>query len=477
MAKITSIRSCLQTISDPSFDQTSLQSFRLKCHVIVSRSSKSKIFLQVTDGSTSQSIHVFIDSSTSHIKIGDHLDMTGHFVITPDRKQSVEFIPSSLVIYTPDESITPAQVAQYQHMYTTKTIQSIRDCHHIRPANSIYASIYRIRSKMLKAVSDYFDSKEIIRVDPNIFSKSDCEGAGESFSVQFGTKTEIKCDSEIVEVPEIYQLQVSSQLPLEWFTRCFSSGVYTMNPSFRAEKSMTRRHLACFTHLEWEQQFDDLSQLMDFSEDLVKSLYRTALATCKEDIEFVSPTSLATIGSYCLDGLDGKEKPWSRMTYTQAIDICHAHADELKKYFDLPIDTELPKWGDDLGSYCERYIAEQITKAPVFITDYPATLKSFYMLRNADGITVSCCDLIIPYMGELIGSSMREHRYDQLLKTMTEKSIPMKGLEWYVDARRYCSLPTGGAGLGFERFLMTLCDTDIRDVLAVPVAYGSHLEL
>ena len=491
---MTSIKSIFSSIAD----KESYEITDLRCYIVTLRTSKNKMFLECTDGSHSEMLHVFIDDedtikylTDNLIKVGYYISVTGKMVYTPDRKQKYEVIPSGdgIKIISKIEG-SSTEIAQRQLPFTVykqhDDVSIIRDKLDIRCKHPIYATIFRIRSALYLYIAEFFTSKGVLRIDPNIITSSDCEGAGEMFMIQQGTK-KVKIDSsKEIEVPEFFGvpagLTVSSQLELEILVRQFLTGVWTMNPSFRAEKSQTRRHLAQFTHLEWELMFKDLSELMDFSEDLTKFLIKKIHSDHKSDLELLQ--------SYGEKGIIEKlqkfssDDKWPRITYTMATIIIKKHKDDLLEYFKddslLEKGFVFPEWGDDLGSYCERFISEVIYGTPVFITDYPATLKSFYMLQNDDKKTVSCCDLLVPYLGELIGSSMRENSYEKLYQAIQDKKIDITSIQWYLDMRKYEPLLTGGAGLGFER-LCTVLTTgyksgEIRDVCAFPVAYGDHLK-
>jgi len=268
-------------------------------------------------------------------------------------------------------------------------------------------------------------------------------------------------------------LTVSSQLQLE--ALCSGMGaVYTTNPSFRAEKSLTKRHLASFTHLEWEIPFITLDHLMDFSEDFVVYIFKNVLEECKEDLEeldkFVSKGLIKKLEGFVSDR-------FGRITYTNAVEILEREKENVLKEFPELKKEEYPNWGDDLGGYCERYLSEKIFKKPIFVYNYPKVLKSFYMKQNENeknGMeTVQGCDLLIPTLGELIGSSIREDNYEKIIQEMDRRNIEKTTLEWYLDLRKNGTFPHGGAGLGVDRLVNLCCfmDGNIRDVVPFPVAY------
>jgi asparaginyl-tRNA synthetase len=265
-------------------------------------------------------------------------------------------------------------------------------------------------------------------------------------------------------------LTVSSQLQLEALCAGLSR-VYTLNPSFRAERSRTKRHLGCFTHLEWEIAFIDIKDLMNFSESLIKYVIGKTLKDCSGEYEELNKF----ISKGIIDKLNGFINcNFERITYDKAIELVENNKKQILKKFKELKFSELPKWGDDLGSYCERYICEEIYKKPTFIYNYPKDLKSFYMkIDENDSRTVNAVDLVIPYLGELIGSSIRENSYEKLVEQMEQLGMDKSKLEWYLELRKNGSAPTGGAGLGFDRLVnvCTLMDGNIRDVVPFPVSY------
>jgi asparaginyl-tRNA synthetase len=420
----------------------------------------------------------------------------------------------------------------------------------LRAHSRTQAAIFRIRSRLSMATTDFMRSKHVLHEDPNTITSADCEGAGEMFIVttlgeggllssiptrketlsSSKEKDKVKEKEVAVKVKEKEKdqekeakdepkkidwrrdffandeparLTVSSQLQLE--ALCAGLGaVYTTNPSYRAEKSKTTRHLASFTHVEAEIPFIEFKDLMDFEEEYVVTCFQTILKDCIDDLAVLE----SAYAPGCTDKLRWfVQERFDRISYDDAIKILEKDSEKVKKFIrgidgsGSKKEQELPKWGQDLGSHCERYLAEAYCKRPVFVYNMPAILKSFYMKRNPDGRTVQGCDLLIPGMGELIGGSMRENDYLKLARTMIERKmcttktkavesgvdpqskeaelliygLDFGSLQWYLNLRRNASTPTGGFGLGFER-LVTVCTSNleganIRDSLAFPVAF------
>jgi asparaginyl-tRNA synthetase len=437
----------------------------------------------------------------------------------------------------------------------------------LRVHSRTQAAIFRIRSHLSWATHAFMKEKRVFHLDPNTITSADCEGAGEMFIVttlgehglksiptrksillapskeedEEDDKTTISSTSSAATSSQVAnnnneidwrkdffrndfpcRLTVSSQLQLEALTPGVLH-VYTTNPSYRAEPSNTTRHLASFTHVEAEFSFIEFKDLMDFEEEYVVHCFQTVLDDCGQDLQVLEFQYAPGVTKKLQDFIS---QPFARMSYDEAIKILDQDQKQVHNMF--PEVKEIPKWGDDLGSYCERYLSEAVHKKPVFVYNMPAPLKSFYMRRNPDGKTVQGCDLLIPGMGELIGGSMRENNYHKLLQVMVERNmftfkdkkksaaalskkeqeafreaaiatiyaaeddkkqdltiqkkfkdllqqLDLSSLQWYVDLRRNASTPTGGFGLGFER-LVTVCTSNltganIRDSLPFPVAF------
>lgn len=440
-------------------------------------------FIKLYDGTTQNEIQlVFFKDTEGFEKIkkdgcaGATLQCYGKFTKSIAQGQDYEFVDIKIEYFG-----TIKDRFSYVPCSKSANMETLRPYSHLRAMLPVYRAIYRIRSKLHRAVEDFFDSNDVLRLDPNIITTSDCEGAGEVFSIttllkDCDNKSNIKTDFKKDFFKKKSFLTVSSQLQLE--SLCKGMGaVWTMNPSFRAEKSKSNRHLACFTHLEWELPFIELQDLMDFSESLVRFCVSYVLENCQNDLKFLDDK--------CSKGLIDKLKSslthdYKRISYTEAIEILSTQKKNiLAKYKDESgfIDFELPEWGEDLNSYCERFLCEEIFKKPVFVYNYPKSFKSFYMKQNVDEEsgkeTVQGCDLLMPKLGELIGSSIREDDYDKLVSVMKEKGVSQEPLKWYLDLRRNGTFKHGGAGLGFDRLVSYCClmAGNIRDVVPFPVSY------
>lgn len=430
-------------------------------------------FIEMFDGSTSKTIQVttenkeFIEKLNT-LSIGSSLSVLGTVVLIPNsidrfelRLYSIEHIG---LIHDPLTYILNAK---------KMSLEILRDHQDVRVKTRTLNAVFRIRAGLSKATHDFFHMLGAKHLNPNIVTTSDCEGAGEVFTItnMLGKNNipMLKDSNEIDYTKDFFEkhafLTVSSQLQLELLCAGLSK-VWTSNKSFRSEKSRTSRHLAEFEHIEWEFAWTCLGDLMDISEHYTQYCFQYVLDNHMDDLEelnkFTSKGIIDKLNSFC-------SKTYQRISYDDAIQIIIENEKEIIDKYKL---TSIPKWGDDLGSECEKYIAEVKFNSPVFVYNYPKELKSFYMKQNDDNRTVQGCDLLIPGLGELIGSSVREHDYDKLMKIVEERKMDIKPIQWYIDLRRNGSTPTAGAGLGFDR-LVRICTgmENIRDAVCFPVAY------
>jgi asparaginyl-tRNA synthetase len=465
------------------------------------RSQTDNAFVSIYDGSTSETFQLVCSKNkTANFETlenlrGATISAKGIVIKSPAKGQVIEMVC---------DLIEPIGLVQDKNsIILAKTVQleTLRSHKHLRSRFRSFGYIYKIRSTLLKHIHNFFHSNRFYNLDPNIITTSDCEGGGEAFTItsldsnEIITRTEnmlndklnlnlnstISSNNEnkLMSELNVYSndffrkhayLTVSSQLQLEALTAGLSR-VYTLNPSFRAEKSKTKRHLGCFTHLEWEIAFIDINQLMDFSEGLVKYVIGETLKECTKEYE--------ELNKFISKGICDKLKnvilnPFERITYTEAINLVKINKQKILQTYSKEItESDIPKWGDDLGSYCEKFICDYIYSKPVFVYNYPIELKSFYMKANEDGKTCMAVDLLCPQLGELIGSSIREDSYDKLVERMNEKSMDKSVLNWYLELRHNSTFSHGGAGLGFDRLVnfCSLMDGNIRDVVPFPVAF------
>ena len=433
-------------------------------------------FLELFDGSTSKTIQL-ITEDLSHLEqlgtlyVGTSLSVKGVVVRQPQKKDAAAAATNDLVEVKLTEILYIGRISEpLTYILNAKktSLETLRDHQDVRVKTRTFNAVFRIRAGLSKATHDFFHSKGFHHLNPNMVTTSDCEGGGEVFTITTllnDTTKQQKVDFTKDFFEKQAFLTVSSQLQLELL--CAGLGkVWTSNKSFRSEKSKTNRHLAEFEHIEWETAWSTLDDLMDQSEEYTQFCFNYVLKNHADDVE--------ELNKFTSKGLLDKlklftSKPYRRMTYDDALQIIEENKKEIKK---LHKDLQLPKWGDDLGSECEKYIAEVICQQPVFVYNYPKTLKSFYMKQNDDNRTVQGCDLLVPQLGELIGSSVREHDYDKLMATITERKMDVSKLKWYIDLRLNAPVVTGGGGLGFDR-LVRICTgmENIRDAVPFPVAY------
>lgn len=436
----------------------------------------SVAFITVFDGSSARTLQCITEdpvlvSQLKQLTTGASVSFRGKLAKPPAGTSNEQF---EFRICEIKYMGTIADPVTYLLSSKSVSIETLRENQHLRAKTRSFNSIFRIRAGLSKATHDFFHSKGFHHLNPNIVTTSDCEGAGEVFTITnlFKHKpADFLASSAAVDFTKDFFekqafLTVSSQLQLELL--CAGLGkVWTSNKSFRAEHSKSNRHLAEFEHIEWEFAWVDLSDLMNFAEEYTRHCFSYVLKEFADDIaelnKFVSRGITAKLESFLA-------QPYARITYDEAIEMIVAHSESIKSKYKL---NKLPAWGDDLGSYCEKYIADVLIKRPVFVYNYPKELKSFYMKQNEDGRTVQACDLLIPGLGELIGSSVREDSYTKLLEVMKSRDMDESKLEWYTDLRKNGSFPHAGAGLGFDRLVSVCClmEGNIRDVVPFPVSY------
>lgn len=435
---------------------------RVKGWVRTKRGNKNVAFIALNDGSTINNIQIVADVANfdeellKKITTGASLCVDGNLVESMGKGQSVEIQATNIVLYG------EADVNTYPLQKKGHSMEFLRDIAHLRPRTNTFGAVLRIRHNMAFAIHKYFNDKGFVYWHSPLITASDCEGAGEMFQVttldqdNLPRTEEGKIDYSQDFFGESTFLTVSGQLEGELGATSIGK-IYTFGPTFRAENSNTPRHLAEFWMIEPEMAFYDITDNMDLAEDFIKYLVRYALENCKDDIEFLNKMYDNTL----IERLNFViSHDFIRLGYTEAIDILLASGHK----FEVPV-----KWGMDLQSEHERFLVEQHFKCPVILTDYPKEIKSFYMKQNDDGKTVRAMDVLFPQIGEIIGGSEREESYDKLLARMKEIGMNLEHYQWYLDTRRFGSVPHSGFGLGFERLLLFVTGmANIRDVIPFP---------
>ena len=380
-------------------------------------------------------------------------------MLTPQAKQPFEVNADEITILGSCPSDYPLQKKRH-------SVEFLRTMPHLRPRTNTFSAAFRVRSAAAYAIHRFFQEQGFVYVHTPIFTGSDCEGAGEMFRVTTLDLNNVpKTEDGQVDFSQDFfkrstQLTVSGQLEAEAMALAFGK-VYTFGPTFRAEESYTPRHAAEFWMIEPEMAFADLNDYMNTAEAMTKYVIRYVLDTC--------PDEMAFFNQFFDKGLIERlelvaNSDFGRITYTDAVELLKQHNDE----FQYKVD-----WGTDIQTEHERYITEQVFHKPVFVTDYPKEIKSFYMRANEDGRTVAAADMLVPGIGELIGGSQREERLDVLEQRMAEIGMSTEGYEWYLELRKYGTAQHAGFGLGFERLVMYLTGIpNIRDVLPFPRTCG-----
>ena len=433
---------------------SSLEDVFIEGWVRTNRDNGSIGFIALNDGTCFKNIQLVYDQKIvdnyegiSKVSTGSALAVKGTFVLTPNAKQPFEINVKEFMVEGDCPTDYPLQKKQH-------SMEFLRDIAHLRPRANTFNAVFRMRNAMSMAIHEFFQSEGFMYVHTPIITGNDAEGAGNTFGIVTNDK-----HPETDFFSKKVALTVSGQLHVEPFAMAFRD-VYTFGPTFRAEHSNTTRHASEFWMIEPEIAFADLNDDMDLIERCIKHCIDVALHETKDEMEFFNSFIDKSLKERLHHVLHSEFK---RMTYTEAIE-------ELKKAVASGHKFENSKieWGMDLQSEHERYITEQVIKGPVFVTDYPKEMKAFYMRQNDDGKTVAACDLLVPYVGELVGGSQREERYD-LLKKRMEECHCMEGLEWYLDTRKYGGCPHAGFGIGFDRLLMYVTGmSNIRDVQPFP---------
>jgi asparaginyl-tRNA synthetase len=430
------------------------------------RDSKTFAFLVLNDGSSQDNLQVVVDPNTSgydqlaRCQTGASVKVIGTLKTSQGKGQSLELLATNL------EVIGEAPVDSYPLQKKGHTLEFLRDIAHLRGRTNTFGAVFRVRNALAHGVHEFFQSRGFMWVHTPIITASDCEGAGEMFKVTTldFDKTPRTPDGKVDFAKDFFgkpaHLTVSGQLEGEFLALSLGD-IYTFGPTFRAENSNTTRHLAEFWMIEPEMAFADLNDDMQLAEDFLRFLCGWVVKKCPTEMAFLEQmykgSSVAEIARLA-------ETPFTRMTYTEAVD----ELSKAKAKFEFPVS-----WGVDLQSEHERFLTDQVVKGPVIVTNYPKDIKSFYMKLNDDGKTVAAMDVLAPRIGEIIGGSQREDRLDALEARMAAMKIPAAELQWYLDLRRFGSCPHAGFGLGFERIVQYLTGmTNIRDTIPCPRAPG-----
>jgi asparaginyl-tRNA synthetase len=443
------------------------------------RTFRNNQFIALNDGSTNTNLQVvatlgqFEEALLKRITTSSALKISGKVVASLGKGQSLEIIADTI------EILGDADADKYPLQPKKHSLEFLREKAHLRFRTNTFASVFKIRHSLAFAVHQFFHNKGFLYFHTPIITASDAEGAGEMFRVtSLPLINPPLAEDGTVDYKEDFfgkstHLTVSGQLEGELAATAFSE-IYTFGPTFRAENSNTTRHLAEFWMIEPEMAFYDIEDNMNLAETFIKYIIDFALVNNREDIEFLSQRLIEEESQLPVDkrsDLSLLQKlefvlnnSFERITYTEAIDILLASPAYKKKKFTYEV-----KWGIDLQSEHERYLVEKHFKKPVIVYNYPKDIKAFYMRQNDDGKTVAAMDILAPGIGEIVGGSQREERLEKLEDRMTEMNIPHDELWWYLDTRRFGTVPHSGFGLGFERIVQFVTGmNNIRDVIAFP---------
>ncbi len=431
------------------------------------RVSKGFAFIVLSDGSSQDTLQLVVsEGTTAHKQLdkcntGSAVRSHGILKESPGKGQKYELDAYELeVIGTSDPDKYPLQKKGH-------TLEFLREIGHLRPRSNTFGAVFRIRNLISDSIHRFLQDRGFLWVHTPIITSSDCEGAGDLFSVATSVKDSHKTDvpGGITYSDDFFgrraYLTVSGQLEAEFLAMALSD-VYTFGPTFRAENSNTSRHLSEFWMVEPEMAFADIDDIIALAEDLLRYLFSTVAAKAGKEIDFL----YKYYKGISLDDIRYlSERSFTRISYSDAIGELAAS----KKEFEFPAH-----WGNDLQSEHERYLTEIVFKGPLIVTDYPINIKPFYMRANDDGKTVAAMDVLVPGVGEIIGGSQREERLDILRNRMAEAGVSEDNLQWYLDLRRYGSAPHAGFGLGLERLVQYLTGMhNIRDVIPCPRAPGT----
>ena len=444
------------------------------------RTFRNNQFIALNDGSTIHNLQLVVDFTNTaedilkRITTGACISAVGNIIPSQGKGQKYELKVTSL------EILGDSDAEQYPLQPKKHSLEFLREIAHLRFRTSTFSAVFRVRNTLAYAVHKFFQERGFVYLHTPVITASDAEGAGQMFRVTtLDMKNPPKTEAGEIDFSEDFfgkstNLTVSGQLEAELAAMALSD-VYTFGPTFRAENSNTGRHLAEFWMIEPEVAFNDLDDNMQLAEDMLQYVIKEALTKCADDIAFLNDRLLeeekqkpqqerSEMGlldklKFCV------ENNFERVTYTQAFEILRESNHNKKKKFQYLIEG----WGVDLQSEHERYLVEKHFKKPVILTNYPKEIKSFYMRLNDDGKTVAAMDILAPGIGEIVGGSQREERYDKLIQRMEEMHVPAEELSWYLDTRRFGACPHAGFGLGFERLVQFVTGMgNIRDVIPFP---------
>ena len=431
------------------------------------RASKNFGFLMVSDGTHFKPIQVVYHddldnfAEVSKYRTGVSLIVEGKLVATPEAKQPFELQASNIVLEGACGEEFPLQKKRH-------TLEYLRTIPHLRPRTNTFQAVFRIRSLIAFAIHEYFQQQGYVYVHTPIITKSDCEGAGEMFQITTLDLANVPMvDGKVDYSQDFYNaethLTVSGQLNGETFAHAFRN-IYTFGPTFRSEHSNTTRHASEFWMIEPEMCFMDLDDCMGVAEGMLKYIISYVLDNAPEEMEFLNNF----IDNGLIERLQNVvDNEFGRITYTDAIKILEEHNDEF---------TYKVSWGADIQTEHERFLTEKVFGKPIFVTDYPAAIKSFYMKQNEDGKTVRAMDCLVPGIGEIMGGSQREEDYDKLLRRMKELDMNMEDYDFYMDLRKFGTARHSGYGLGFERCVMYITGIgNIRDSIPFPRTFGNFV--
>jgi asparaginyl-tRNA synthetase len=458
---VVSVEALHRSVRDALDPECVGQRVRIEGWVRTKRTSKSGVtFVEVNDGSSLRNLQVVVpetlvdyDASVESLATGASVVVEGEMVPSPAPEQPTELRAENITVVGPADAFP---LAKKRHSF-----EYLRTIAHLRPRTNTFGAVARVRNEVCRSIHAYFQSRGYLYIQTPIITGSDAEGAGQMFSVTSLDLDNLPiADGKIDFSEDLFgrptRLTVSGQLEAEIMATALAK-VYTFGPTFRAENSNTSRHLSEFWMIEPEVAFCDLHLLQDIAEDFLKTLFADVLGNCREDMAFFRDR----IDSSAIDTLAHVvESEFVRLTYSDSIEILKRSGET----FEFPVE-----WGADLQAEHERYLTEREFKRPVILTDYPASIKAFYMRVNEDGGTVRAMDVLVPRIGEIIGGSQREEREVVLRRRMVEQGLDPEEYWWYLDLRRYGTVPHSGFGLGLERVVQFITGmANIRDVIPFP---------